>query len=360
MPVIAPSGGRRGPGRGAASDLLDAARPWAEKWAALVAAAQREGDVALLTTAGRAYPVLAESFQRSFPGVSVRHVAEPTIGSWLAAAGRGGDRGLDVGLIHASRALTEGRSQGLWAELRPQLFHPGALDDAAWRGGVASRFMDADGTLTFAWEHQVIHAYAINTALVRPGSITTATDLVHPMWRGRILTMDPRIGTGLLSATSVARTWGSDTVGRLLVDQRPVIASSGADVTASLARGDYPIALGVRPKALNPLRERGLGHNVSYLDLPDADFVATNLLFTFAGAPHPAAAALFSNWLLTREVQARLTADLRTNSARLDVVESEPDGVATAGRLYYEPDRESNFAHAAATARFVTGLALER
>ncbi|MGH2490648.1 MAG: hypothetical protein ACRDF9_03995, partial [Candidatus Limnocylindria bacterium] len=114
----------------------------------------------------------------------------------------------------------------------------------------------------------------------------------------------------------------------------------------------------VRPKALNPLRAQGLGHNVRYLDLPDADFVGTNLLFSFARAAHPAAATLFGNWLLTQDTQTLLTAGLHTNSARLDVPPSEPDGVATAGRDYYEPEREANDAHAAATQRFVTSLPL--
>jgi ABC-type Fe3+ transport system substrate-binding protein len=97
---------------------------------------------------------------------------------------------------------------------------------------------------------------------------------------------------------------------------------------------------------------------VSYLDLPDADFAATNLMFAFARTAHPAATALFANWMLTRETQTQLTAALRTNSARTDVPPSEPDGIATRGRFYYEPERESNAAHAAATERFISGLAL--
>lgn len=49
---------------------------------------------------------------------------------------------------------------------------------------------------------------------------------------------------------------------------------------------------------------------------------------------------------------------LHTNSARTDVPPFEPDGVATAGKTYYEPEREANTAHAEATQRFVVGLPL--
>jgi hypothetical protein len=44
--------------------------------------------------------------------------------------------------------------------------------------------------------------------------------------------------------------------------------------------------------------------------------------------------------------------------SRTDVPPFEPDGVPGAGLTYYEPEREANTAHAAATQRFVAGLPL--
>jgi iron(III) transport system substrate-binding protein len=335
-----------------------------ERWSALLAAARREGSVSLLTVPGTGYRALIDSFERTFPGVRVDHVIKPTIASWTSASRRRATdktAAFDVGLIHSASVIANGRAEKAWAPLREQLFHAEILDNAAWRGGTAARFLDIDGDLCFGWEHQIIHAYAINTDFVRPGEITTARDLLDPKWRGRILSLDPHGGTALLSATSVAKAHGFEVVGRLLVDQRPVIdhSGSGSAVTESLARGDYPIALGVRPKALSPLRAKGVGQNVAYLDLVDADFVATNLLFSFAQAVHANAGALFANWMLTRDAQAVLTAGLRTNSARLDVAPSEPDGAALVTQSHYEPEREANNAHADATLRFVNGLAIK-
>jgi iron(III) transport system substrate-binding protein len=354
--VPTPSGA---PSRGTAVPPAD----WSARWDTLVAAARRDGRVSLLTVPGTGYRALIDSFERTFPGVRVDHVIEPTIASWASASRRRAadeTAAFDVGLIHSARVIADGRAEKLWSPLREQLFHPEVLDDASWRGGTAARFLDIDGDLCFAWEHQVIHAYAINTDFVRPGEITTVRDLLDPKWRGRILSLGPHGGTALLSATSVAKAHGFDVVGRLLVDQRPVIdhSGSGSAVTESLARGEYPIALGVRPKALEPLRAKGVGMNVAYLDLVDADFVATNLLFSFAQAAHASAAALFANWMLTREAQSVLTKALGTNSARMDVAPSEPDGVARADQNHYEPEREANDAHAKATLRFVNGLAI--
>lgn len=54
--------------------------------------------------------------------------------------------------------------------------------------------------------------------------------------------------------------------------------------------------------------------------------------------------------------QTLLTSILGTNSARTDVQAFEPDGIGSVGRSYYEQDREANYAHTAATRRFVDGL----
>jgi ABC-type Fe3+ transport system substrate-binding protein len=150
-------------------------------------------------------------------------------------------------------------------------------------------------------------------------------------------------------------------VKQLLIDQQPTFRSWGpTEVTEALVSGRYPIALGVRPKALNPIRAQGRGDHVQYLDLPDADFVAATSMLYFDRAPHPAAAKLFANWILTREVQTALASTLATNSARTDVEPFEPDGIGTAGRTYYEPEREANYQHTAATQSFIRDLLRSR
>ena len=77
---------------------------------------------------------------------------------------------------------------------------------------------------------------------------------------------------------------------------------------------------------------------------------------TAARTPHPAAARLFANWLLTREGQTVLTSSLPANSARTDVPPHQSEGVAAPGVAYYEPDREANYPHTADTQRLVRSL----
>lgn len=333
---------------------------WEKAWDDVIAAAREEGKLSLLTLVGGGYARVIDRFQQAFPGITVDRLAESSASVWLGKVRRGRrarTSSFDLAFVPPTRALAEGGPEGMWAPIKPLLFRPDVLDDGVWRDGLHARFIDAGGNLCFAWEYQVVHAYAVNTDVVQEGDVRTVKDLLDPKWKGKILASDPRIGSGLLSAASVAQHWGTDVVKQLLVDQRPTFSRGGpSQITEFLARGRHPIALGVRPKALNPLRNQGLGHNVAYLDFPDADFVATISLLYFDRAPHPAAATLFANWILTSEGQTLLTSSLATNSARTDVEAFEPDGIGTAGKTYYEPDREANYRHTAETQKFIYQL----
>jgi iron(III) transport system substrate-binding protein len=339
----------------------DQASGWAREWEDLVGAARQEGTLSLLTVVGRGYRAVVDQFEQTFPGIVVEHLAESSAAAWLARARQGRQAthaAFDLALgIQPDRAIADGTAEGLWAPLKPLLFRPDVLDDAAWRDGFDARFLDTAGTRCLAWSYQVFHAYAVNTDLVPEAAIRSVRDLLDPRWRGKILSTDPRLGMGLLSAASVATRWGPGLLEQLLVDQRPVFVDGAPDAVAEpLARGRYPIALGVRPKALDPLRARGAGHQVRYLDLPDADFVAASPLLYFDRAAHPATAKLFANWVLTREAQSLLASSLPTNSARTDVAPASLDETGATGNTYFEPDREENHERTADTQRLVRAL----
>jgi iron(III) transport system substrate-binding protein len=339
---------------------------WQREWDDLVAAARAEGRLSLVTWAdswgGPGYGGFGgtiKQFERAFPGLVVDPwLAESSASVWLARAleaRRAGTPPFDLALVQTEAALKRGAPEGLWAPLRPLLFRPDVLDDAAWRGGFDARFLDAGGVLCFGWEHQVLHAYAINADLVADGEIASVEDLLAPKWAGKLLSSDPRLGIGLSSAASVAASRGTDALRRLLVEQRPTFSVGGRHLAESVLSGRYPVVLGLRPKALEPFAGQASVDRIRFLDLPDADFAATTSMLYFDRAPHPAAARLFANWVLTQEGQAILTGNLPTNSARVDVAPSLVDGVGAAPG-YYEPEREANYEWTAETQRLVRDL----
>ncbi len=328
-------------------------------WDALVREAKNESTLFILVRGQAGYRRMTNDFQTAFPGIDVQVFTETSATGWLErvrSERRSGRYTLDLAFVQPEPALTQGLKDGFWAPLRPLLDRADVTDDQHWRGGLASRFLDERGHFGFGWEYQVQHAYAVDTRMVADNEIKTVRDLLSPKWRGKIVTSDPRIGSGLLSSAAVAKAHGTDTVRRLLVDQQPRIVNSAVDLIQAITTGGFPIAQGVRPKALQPYRERGEAAHVRFLDLPDADHVPGTGLFAFNNTPHPAAARLFVNWVLTRQGQTQLAQHLLTNSARIDVDTYEKDGVGMPGAVYYEPDRESNYAHTAATQQFVRGL----
>ena len=128
---------------------------------------------------------------------------------------------------------------------------------------------------------------------------------------------------------------GEDFVRRLL-QQDLVVTTDRRQLSEWLVRGTQPIAGGIDAASLLPFTSQGVGLNVLPLD---KDSEAGSRLrpgfgnvALFQSAPHPNAASMFVNWLLSKDGQTAWVRETQNNSRRLDVdgpVESAPDPKAT-------------------------------
>ncbi len=85
-------------------------------------------------------------------------------------------------------------------------------------------------------------------------------------------------------------------------------------------RGKYPIAIGFSRMLLVPFEKQGLGKNV--VDLEDKIIRLTTgsgNICLLEGAPHPNAAKVYINWLLSQKTQVMLSKNVEHNSGRIDV-----------------------------------------
>src|SRR5207253_547419 len=71
--------------------------------------------------------------------------------------------------------------------------------------------------------------------------------------------------------------------------------------------------------------------HVRWLDLPEAAYVISIAALLMNKAPHPNAAKLFMNWLLTEQGQSVFTQNVDANSRRIGVAPGLPDGVLKPG-----------------------------
>jgi ABC-type Fe3+ transport system substrate-binding protein len=129
------------------------------------------------------------------------------------------------------------------------------------------------------------------------------------------------------------------------VDQEPGFTRDRRQVAEAVVRGRYPIVCGLALSDLREFQAEGLGKNVKPLQLPEAEtIVSGGGLFYFNRAPHPNAAKVFINWLLSKEGQTVWCQAQGWNSRRVDVPPSEPDLAPTPGVKYLNPQHESRMA----------------
>ena len=104
----------------------------------------------------------------------------------------------------------------------------------------------------------------------------------------------------------------------------------------AMVRGQFAIGIGAIDEGIiKDFQSKGVGKNLKPVDLDDFDTVLYgDVLWYLNRAPHPNAAKLFINWMLTKEGQTAYTKWSQTNSRRVDVPPVNPELEPLAGRRY--------------------------
>ena len=318
---------------------------WEQEWAQLVEAAKREGSVTLFTTTAYGSRKWMDAFEAAFPGISMEPVtlsSSDLLPPKIFKEREAGIFTFDVIIASAVIATPRLVPFGALDPLRPLLFRPDVLDDTAWRDGFESGWVDNDRRWGYAMDER-LGVWGIDTDQVREGEITQVTDLLNPKWKGRIIMQDPRAGANYAQMAAVHLSAGEDVLRRLLVDQEPVFSRDTRQVVEGLVRGKFAIANNVTKSILQEFLDAGLAKNVRLIPVRNAMHVANaGAVWAANRAPHPNAAKLVVNWLLTKEgatvfCQASVNNSLRKDVAPIDLV-SAPE----TGAPYFRSSLESS------------------
>ncbi|MBF8265719.1 MAG: Ferric transporter ATP-binding subunit [Dehalococcoidia bacterium] len=143
----------------------------------------------------------------------------------------------------------------------------------------------------------------INTNLVKPGEIKSWYDVLDPKWKGKMIMADPRgTGTGLniFSTLTYHKVLDYDYF-RKLAEQKPALwGGSSREMELMVGRGEYPVLFGIG-SSVEPLIMEGAP--LKLVDPVEGSTAQFEQLTMIKGAPHPNAAKLFINWLLSKEGQ---------------------------------------------------------
>ncbi|HLB29135.1 MAG TPA: extracellular solute-binding protein, partial [Dehalococcoidia bacterium] len=206
--------------------------------------------------------------------------------------------------------------------IEPTLVLPEAKDLKSWKEGRLA-FADKD-RLVLSMVNYVTEAFCINSSLAKAEEFKSYRDLLDPKWKGKLMMHDPRIsgaGQAKFHFFYVHPQLGPDFI-RALLRQEPEMAIDQDQMARWLAEGRAPIQVGCSSTTVEPLIEKGVP-----LKLVDSRqmkeggslHVGVGSVALFNRAPHPNAAKVYLNWLLTKEGQTEFSKAVSYPSRRVDV-----------------------------------------
>ncbi|MBI4330323.1 MAG: extracellular solute-binding protein [Chloroflexi bacterium] len=275
-------------------------------WDELVRAAKKDGNVTIYgAELGAAKDAIRRAFKDKY-GIDVDSTeGRPAeILAKLTAERRAGLFLSDVGLIGNSTYVADIKPLGITVPLSPLFVLPEVGDAGKWRGGRLP-FLDREGH-SLAMVAMAVPVSIMNTDMVREGEVASFLDYLTPKWKDKIVLSDPAVAGSANNffTLMVTQTWGMDRtleVLRQLALQDPVMTRDQRMLLEWVARGKYPVGIGQSAAMFAEFKR--LGAPVGYLKLKEPPFISSGSgnIFVFDKAPHPSAAKLFVNWLLSKE-----------------------------------------------------------
>ncbi len=313
--------------RVAAASKAKASTAPAENWNTILSEAQKEGTVAIYNTAWTAKMRvdLAQAFKAKY-GINAEF-SPFARGAELVAKMQTEQRaGLfltDVIGAGSGTLMTSLKPASMLGSVEPLLVLPEVKEGKYWRGG-RFPFLDKAKT-TVGMVASVQRNIIYNTNLIKKGEITTYKDLLKPQYRGKITINDPSVsGAGKEVFLHLAlNVWNVEEakayLAQLLKQQQAVIERDNRQHVESVARGKYAIGLGPNPDSLSGLLK--MGSPLEAVIIKEGIYVGpgAGCIGVPTKMPHPNAAKVFINWLLSEEGQAVYAASFGSPSMRTDV-----------------------------------------
>jgi iron(III) transport system substrate-binding protein len=282
---------------------------WKADWEKTLEAAKKEGQLVIYGSAD--YEMLYAEFHKKYPEIKV-----------IGVFGRGADV--------AKRLMAERRAEKYLGDLYlngmttgynvfykakaldpipPLLVLPEVTDTSKWWQG-KHHYLDPEKhyLLNINGETRIVVGY--NTKLVNPAEIKSYWDLLNAKWKGKIVAYDPTLG-GAGDAMRFfyhQKSLGPEFIKRILTETDIVISTDTRQMGDWLAGGRFALSV------FGPISRMDL--DVMQLQgLPVSWFAPEHLkegAYITAGsggvalinkAPHPSAAKIALNWLLSREGQ---------------------------------------------------------
>ena len=202
--------------------------------------------------------------------------------------------------------------------LEPQWILPEVKDPKNWWGG----HIWTDGSKKYAYSP---YAYLMdniwyNTGQVKSEDVRLYDDLLNPKWKGKIGLWDPRAGGASIGIWGYLWLTKGEGYLQKLVDQNLQIVQDRRLIADSLARGKVSIAIGATYYSYASFIKAGLPIK-PFPPFKEGTFVSVGNggPVMVRNPPHPNAAKVFINWILSKEGQQVYGKAFGQATRRLDV-----------------------------------------
>lgn len=307
---------------------------WQAEWAATLEAAKKEGQVTVYI-GGYGAVLDAGHFQREVPEIKLVTVTGQAgqLGPRILSERRAGKFLADVSSDGANPNYQQFYTAKILDPIKSALILPEVADPSNWWGG-KQWYVDPEAQYVFAYVGNVTGtgAYAINS--VNPQVFKSYWDFLNPKWRGKIVARDIRVpgpGGDNMRFFHHHPELGPKFIFRLFSEADLTLTRDFRQGIDWLAQGNFPLAMFFSGSDVNKARKQGLpvdviDNNAFKEGVPLG--VGFGTLSLLKNAPHPNAAKVFINWLLSRRGQMALQKEMAKvsdgpDSLRIDIPKAD-------------------------------------
>jgi iron(III) transport system substrate-binding protein len=316
-------------------DFVSAQTNWQAEWDKTVRAAESEGQLTLYGCCYE-YDRVLEGFKKKYPKLKVATVLSG--GGQLATrilAERRGEKYLVDVVSSGANTLHDALYKAHALDpIKPALLLPEVVDQTKWYDG-EHRYIDPERRYIFAFNANSQSGQIIyNLKQVNPAEFKSHWDMLNPKWKGKIASLDPTtFGMGAaLQFFYYHPELGPPFLKKLYGEMQITTSRDPRQMTDWISTGKLPLCI-----RCNAGSEVGKAVQqqlpIGYFDTDEwkeggSLSAAGGTLGIPTRAPHPNAAKVFINWLLSREGQMALQKLGRPdahNSRRIDIPKDDVD-----------------------------------
>ncbi len=300
-------------------DAIDAKTSWEMEWKKTLSAAKKEGRLVIYGPGGRE-KVYVHAFRQAYPDIRVSYASGrlSSLVSRIMAEWRAGKPLVDLLIGGTTIPLSTLKKAKMLRPIRPLLLLPDVINTSGWFKNQLW-FADVERKYIPVWRGEVSTLFAINTNQAKAKEFKSYQDLLNPKWRGKIVAQDPRRpGSAANLAVFLYYTpeLGPKYLKRLFGEMDITYSRNRYQIVEWVAAGKYAINL-FAPVDKDDIKAGLPLAKIWVQPAPLGAGAASASLLN--RAPHPNAARVFLNWLLSREGQNAYQKILERNSLRTDI-----------------------------------------